>query len=119
MNGRRRKGGGGGRKSIAGSEYIQRRSAVRVWKFETAFRGRVLPKSQRESARDGNLTGGGLEEDKKKKKKGEDRAISISKVREIRIWMNIQGRNFAERWIDYDVGDVRYVVLTIVFKNFS
>lgn len=50
------------RKSIAGSEYIQRRSAVRVWKFETAFHGRVLPpKSQRESARDGNLTGRGGE----------------------------------------------------------
>lgn len=72
MNGRRRKGGGGGRKSIAGSEYIQRRSAVRVWKFETAFRGRVLPKSQRESARDGNLTGGGLEEDKKKRRGSRD-----------------------------------------------
>lgn len=32
----------GRRKSIAGSEYIQRRSAVRVWKFETAFLARVL-----------------------------------------------------------------------------
>jgi len=29
-------------KSIAGSEYIQRRSVVRVWKFETAFLARVL-----------------------------------------------------------------------------
>lgn len=34
----------GRRKSIAGSEYIQRRSAVRVWKFETAFLARVFPK---------------------------------------------------------------------------
>lgn len=35
---------------------------MRVWKFETAFHGRVLPpKSQRESARDGNLTGRGGE----------------------------------------------------------
>lgn len=49
---------------------------MRVWKFETAFHGRVLPpKSQRESARDGNLTGrgregrGGLEMEGKK---GED-----------------------------------------------
>jgi len=48
----------GRRKSIAGSEYIQRRSAVRVWKFETAFLARVLSESPRESARDDNLPGG-------------------------------------------------------------
>jgi len=47
----------GRRKSIAGSEYIQRRSAVRVWKFETAFLARVLSESPRESARDDNLPG--------------------------------------------------------------
>lgn len=50
---------------------------MRVWKFETAFHGRVLPpKSQRESARDGNLTGrGGVDwrwKGKKERVEGKD-----------------------------------------------
>lgn len=65
----------GRRKSIAGSEYIQRRSAVRVWKFETAFLARVLsetpggnphatticPQGEEERAGGGKMRGEGLQ----------------------------------------------------------
>ena len=76
---------GKGGKSIAGSEYIQRRSAVRVWKFETASHETVLPKSQRESARDDNFDDDGgrtnAERDRGKRRRWSFAGSAISPLR--------------------------------------
>lgn len=77
----------GRRKSIAGSEYIQRRSAVRVWKFETAFLARVLSE-----------TPGGIRTRRQFAPGAEEEARGGDGEEEEKCGMRRGGRAWTRRW---------------------